>query len=282
MNNIQIFSNPQFGEIRTSVSESNDPIFCLADVCKALELSNPSQVKTRLKADGLQLIDNHALYNNEGVNTNKLGNTKAIYVNESNLYKCIFQSRTDRAEMFQDWVTSEVLPSIRKMGGYIIANTEDTEAEILARAVLVAHDTLKRREKRIVQLETDNRVLAAVNHEQAEAISEMTPKANYCDIILASPATVLVTEIAQDYGMSACKFNKILNTMGIQRKVGRSWILFAKYLSEGYVQSYTEPNKNSRFGGTFTYTKWTQKGRLFLYNKLKSHGIIPLIEQNCP
>lgn len=272
MGNIQIFNNPQFGEVRVVMREDNEPMFCLADVCGILNLNNVSKVKSRLNAKG---VTNSDTLTNGGVQS-------MVYINEANLYKCIFQSRMKNAEQFQDWVMEEVLPSIRKTGGYIVANSEDTEAEILARAVLVAQDTLKRRDRRIAQLEDDNKALVAINHEQAEAISEMKPKANYCDIILASPTTVLVTEIAQDYGMSARKFNKILHNMGVQRKVGRSWVLYAKHLSEGYVQSYTEPNKNSLFGGTFTYSKWTQKGRIFLYNKLKSHGIIPLIEKNCP
>lgn len=139
--------------------------------------------------------------------------------------------------------------------------------------------------KQAEQIEEQQRMLiaqSALITEQAEAISEMTPKANYCDIILASPSTVLVTQIAQDYGMSAKAFNKKLHEMGIQHKAGRQWVLYAKYLSAGYVQSYTEPNKNSRSGHTFTYSKWTQKGRIFLYNELKNRGILPLIEQSCP
>lgn len=110
MNEIQIFNSPQFGEIRVTVGVDNEPLFCLADVCKALELSNPTMVKARLKEDGLstaEVIDS-------------IGRRQsATFINESNLYKCIFQSRTERAEQFQDWVFEEVLPSIRKTGQYI-------------------------------------------------------------------------------------------------------------------------------------------------------------------
>ncbi len=272
-NEIQIFNNPAFGEVRVVMDESNEPMFCLADVCNVLGL-DPSQVVKRL-SDGVVTI--HPTIDALG------REQKANFINEDGLYDVILDSRKKKARMFRKWVTSEVLPSIRKTGGYLVVSDSDTEAEILARAVLVAQDTLKRREQRIAQLESDNKALVAINHEQAEAISEMTPKVNYCDVILASPTTVLVTEIAQDYGMSARKLNKLLHTMGIQHKVGRSWVLYAKYLTEGYVQSYTEPNKNSRFGGTFTYSKWTQKGRIFLYNELKNRGILPLIERTqCP
>jgi len=115
--------------------------------------------------------------------------------------------------------------------------------------------------------------------EQAGAISEMQPKVSYCDIILQSPSTVTVTQIAQDYGKSAKAFNKLLHTLGIQRKVGRQWVLYSQYIANGYVQSATEPMRNSNTGRTYTYSKWTQKGRIFLYNELKNRGVLPLIEQ---
>lgn len=117
MNNLQIFSNSEFGEIRT-ITKDNEPMFCLADVCKALEISNVSQLKTRLKEDGV-------ITNEVGVQTGvKADGTPAIqkvrmnFINESNLYKTIFQSRKESAERFTEWVTSEVLPSIRKTGSY--------------------------------------------------------------------------------------------------------------------------------------------------------------------
>ena len=125
------------------------------------------------------------------------------------------------------------------------------------------------------QIEAQQSLIA----EQAEAISEMQPKVSYCDIILQSPSTVIVTQIAQDYGMSAKAFNKKLHELGIQRKVGRQWVLYSQYISSGYVQSATEPMRNSSSGRTYTYSRWTQKGRIFLYNELKNRGVLPLIEQ---
>lgn len=108
MNDLKIFENKEFGEIRTAVVDDK-PMFCLADVCKALEIGNVSQMKTRLKEDGV--ITNEVI--------DSLGRKQtAIFVNESNLYKVIFQSRKEAAERFTDWVTGEVLPSIRKTGGY--------------------------------------------------------------------------------------------------------------------------------------------------------------------
>lgn len=128
---LQIFSNSEFGEIRT-ITKDNEPMFCLADVCKALEISNVSQLKTRLKEDGV-------ITNEVGVQTGvKADGTPAIqkvrmnFINESNLYKTIFQSRKESAERFTDWVTGEVLPSIRKAGSYGMPKTTGGQIQLLA------------------------------------------------------------------------------------------------------------------------------------------------------
>lgn len=121
MNNLQIFNNEEFGEIRT-ITKDNEPMFCLADVCKALELSNPSMIKSRLNEKGISNIDT--------LTTG--GKQKLLYVNESNLYKTIFQSRKESAERFTEWVTSEVLPSIRKTGSYGAPKTTGGQIQLLA------------------------------------------------------------------------------------------------------------------------------------------------------
>lgn len=252
---IQIFRNPHFGEIRVSVNHQGEPMFCLVDVCKALEIKNTSDVKTRLKQDGVATA--------EVIDT--LGRTQqATFITEGNLYKCIFQSRVEKAEQFQDWVCEDVLPTIRKTGSYS-ALVPKTFSQALRLAA-----------EQAAQIEAQQQLIAT----QATAINEMQPKVSYCDIILQSPSTVLVTQIAQDYGKSAKAFNKLLHELGIQRKVGRQWVLYSQYIANGYVQSATEPMRNSNTGRTFTYSKWTQKGRIFLYNELKNRGVLPLIEQN--
>lgn len=134
------------------------------------------------------------------------------------------------------------------------------------------------------QIEEQQRQLEANSNEIVElngAIAEMEPKVTYVDMILASKETVTTTQIAQDYGQSAKSFNVLLRNFGVQHKVGGQWVLYAKHLPFGYVQSDTFPivHKNGT-NGTVMHTKWTQKGRLFLYEELKKHNIIPLIEQN--
>lgn len=121
MNDLQIFNNEEFGEVRTVVV-NDEPMFCLADICKALELTQPSKVKERLNEKGVRSIPT----------LTKGGEQKLLYINESNLYKAIFQSRKESAERFTEWVTSEVLPSIRKTGSYGMPKTTGGQIQLLA------------------------------------------------------------------------------------------------------------------------------------------------------
>ena len=121
MNDLQIFNNEEFGEVRTAVV-NDEPMFCLADICKALELTQPSKVKERLNEKGVRSIPT----------LTKGGEQKLLYINESNLYKTIFQSRKESAERFTEWVTSEVLPTIRKTGSYGMPKTTGGQIQLLA------------------------------------------------------------------------------------------------------------------------------------------------------
>lgn len=116
--------------------------------------------------------------------------------------------------------------------------------------------------------------------EQQKIISELQPKANYVDTILSSKSLVVTTQIAKDYGMSAKAFNKLLYDLGIQYKTNGQWVLYSKYQSQGYVHSRTiDIVRTNGLPDVVMQTEWTQKGRLFLYEQLKSHNIIPLIER---
>lgn len=263
MNKLQVFQNSEFGEIRT-VTVNDEPMFCLTDICKALELTQPSKVKERLNEKGVRSIPT----------LTKGGEQKLLYINEPNLYKTIFQSRKESAERFTDWVTSEVLPSIRKNGGYIAGQETLSDEELLSKALLVAQNKIAERDKQIKSLETE--VV-----QMDKTISELQPKANYVDMILQSKSTVTVTQIAQDYGMTARKFNQVLKELEIQRKVGNQWILYAKHQGKGYVHSSTFGiTKRNGEQDVAMNTEWTQKGRLFLYEKLKEQGILPMIEKD--
>ena len=262
MNELQIFNNEEFGSVRT-ITKDNEPMFCLADVCKALELEQVSRVKSRLKEDGVtnsKVID-------------RLGREQeATFINESNLYKVIFQSRKPSAERFTDWVTDEVIPSIRKNGGYIANQEQMTPEQIVANALIVAQNIISQKDRQIEELETSVQQMDAV-------ITEMTPKVDYADRILSSKDCMTVSQIAQDYGMSAKRFNKILHTAGIQRKVGDQWILYAEYQGKGYVRNKTcEYTKSNGGTGTKLLTVWTQKGRMLIYEELKRIGVFPQME----
>lgn len=263
MNEVKIFNNPQFGDIRTAGTADN-PLFCLADVCKALGLSAKG-VNQRL---GDEVISNYPIID-------KLGREQqALFVNEDGLYDVILDSRKTEAKMFRKWVTSEVLPSIRKTGGYIATNADMTDAEILAKAVLVAQTTIDKRNERIKHLEAEN-------GEQKVLIAQMQKGNDYLNTILQSKGTLAITQIAADYGMSAIAFNKKLYEMHIQHKVNGQWILYSEFMGKGYVHSRTISfyHKDGR-PDTRLCTEFTQRGRLFLYDALKEIGLLPVIERN--
>ena len=259
MNEIKVFDNPQFGKVRTAGTSEN-PLFCLPDVCKALGL-NASHVRERLE-DGVVSTDTI---------TDNLGRAQvANFVNEDGLYDVILDSRKPEAKVFRKWVTSEVLPSIRKTGQYS-TNVPQT----FSQALMLAARQQEEIERQKAALAQQGEEIVKLSNE----VMAMKPKATYYDLILNNPSTVTITQIAQDYGMSAKKFNQILCDFRIQHKVNKQWILYADNINKGYVQS--KPTNIPLSNGTekVVYnTEWTQKGRIFLYEKLKQAGILPMIE----
>lgn len=278
MNNIQIFNDPEFGSVRT-VEIDRKPYFVANDVAKALGYAKPQNaiathcrgalkqgigVKTGLKADGTpatQTVD-------------------MLIIPEGDLYRLITHSKLPSAERFESWVFDEVLPSIRKHGAYM---TEDTlEKALTSPDFLIQLATkLKDEQEKNKALQVEVGDLKTSVQNMDKVIGELKPKANYVDMILKSPSTVLITQIAQDYGMSAKTFNKKLSQLRIQRKVGEQWILYSDYLGHGYTHSKTiDIVRSNGMPDVKMQTEWTQKGRLFLYEELKKHGIYPMIEQN--
>lgn len=266
MNDIKIFENEKFGKIRTAGTADN-PYFCLTDICKILGLQ-VTPTKNRLKQDGVSLIKGVSKTTNQyGVTTEQ--EVMLVFVNEQNLYRVIMRSDKPLAEPFQDWVCGDVLPTIRKTGTYGLPKTFG-EALMLA-----AKQQLKIEEQQQTIEAHETEILAL-----SDKISEMKPKAVYYDQILKSKNTVLVTQIAKDYGYSAYKFNQLLETLHIQYKVREQWVLYAEHSDKGYTKSTSYPV--DCHDGTYITkmrTEWTQKGRLFLYETLKANNILPLIEQ---
>ena len=144
---IQIFSNSKFGQLRVALNEKGETVFCLADVCKALDLANPSQVKMRLDSGNLHSVEVTTKGKNQHGEFTRI--TTMTYIGEPNLYRCIFQSKKKEAKEFQDWVFNTVLPQIRKTGGYIPVTEEDDEKSILSKALTIAQRTLEAKDRLI-------------------------------------------------------------------------------------------------------------------------------------
>lgn len=182
-------------------------------------------------------------------------------ISEAGIYALVFRSKLPSAESFSRWVTKEVLPSIRKHGAYMTKNTIEQ--------ALTDPDT-------IIQLAQNLKAEQARRERLENEVISMHPKANYYDRILKNQSLVSISVIAKDYGMSAIAFNELLHKYGIQYKQGSTWLLYQKHASEGYTHSDTHIISDKKVKTT---TKWTQKGRTFLYEELKKRGILPSIEK---
>ena len=257
MSKLEIFENSEFGEIRT-VEINNEPWFVGRDVATVLGYSNPRKA-----------IGDHVDDEDKGVTKcDTLGGSQDLTViNESGLYSLILSSKLPNAKAFKRWVTSEVLPAIRKHGLYAID-------DILENPDIAIQALTKLKEERAARkaLELDNQV-------KSQQIAELQPKATYYDLILQCKDLLSVTEIAKDYGMSAKGLNTMLHELGVQYNQSGVWFLYAKYQHEGYTQTKTQNyNRPDGTQGSRVHTYWTQKGRLFIYNLLKSEGILQTIE----
>lgn len=233
-----------------------EPWFVGKDVAEVLGYSNSRKA-----------IADHVDSEDKGVTKcYTLGGTQQIaIINESGLYSLILSSKLPKAKEFKRWVTSEVLPTIRKHGAYM------TPAKI--EEVLTDPDTIIQLATQLKQ-EREGRLIAE------QRIGELTPKADYCDRVLADKSLVTITQIAKDYGMSGRALNATLHDLGVIYKQCETWFLYAKYQKTGWTHSETiMVDKKDGTQKAVLNTKWTQKGRLGLYELLKAHGILPLIEQ---
>ena len=274
---MRVFKNEEFGAVRSMTIE-NEPWFAGKDVCRVFGDKNHNRSLSRIDDEDkreMEIIDS-------------LGRKQtAVFINESGLYALLFsmqpqkantngvpdaypievKERIERLQKFKRWVTSEVLPSIRRHGMYAID-------DILANpdiAIAALKELKAEREKRIT-LENESAV-------QKMQIAEMKPKADYHDIVLSCTDAVSISVIAKDYGMTAQMMNEKLRELGVQYKQGDVWLLYRDYAANGYTKTATYPYKDS-CGNVHTkvHTKWTQKGRFFIYHTLKNAGILPEIE----
>lgn len=246
---LQIFNNEEFGEIRT-VTKDNEPMFCLADVCKALEIANVGNVRQRLSAKGIRIMDTHT----------KGGTQKMTFINEANLYKTIFQSRKDSAERFTDWVTSEVLPSIRKNGGYIAGQETMTDDELLAKALMVANNKIAERDR-------------IIEHQKAK-IEYDRPKTIFADAVATSNTSILVGDLAKIICQNGVQIGQKrlfawLRDNGYLMKSGSSYNMpIQRYVQQGLFEVKERSIQNPDGSVRITITpKITGKGQLYFVNK---------------
>lgn len=243
-------------EIR-AIQIDGEPWFVGKDVAKVLGYTNPQKALR----DHVDEEDSRGerIVTPSGVQIAKV-------INESGLYSLILSSKLPTAKKFKRWVTSVVLPSIRKHGMFATEKTIDQMLEDPDTMIKVLTEMKEERAKRRLA---------------EEKAAKLEPKAKFCDVVLQNPALVTVTVIAKDYGMSAQAMNKLLKKLGVQYDQHGVWFLYAKYQSNGWTQSTTHMVK--RKDGTdkaVVNTKWTQKGRLGLYELLKDNGLLPVIERD--
>ncbi|WP_311537048.1 phage antirepressor KilAC domain-containing protein [uncultured Anaerococcus sp.] len=256
MKDLKIFNNNEFGEVRTSIID-DEPYFSLNDVCRILEIANPRNVKARLNGDGVHSMD--------GVDS--LGRrTDVTMISEANLYKLVFQSRKPEAERFADWVTSEVLPAIRKHGAYMTDGVIERTLTDPDYLIMLATNLKEEKAKR---------ALAEAQNEKNK------PKVLFADTVSASSRSCLMGELAKMISQEAIRQGRI------DEKIGQNK-LFAWMRNNGYLcksgerknqplQQYVEQGLFEMKKGSYvdskganvitTTTKVTGKGQIYFINK---------------
>lgn len=231
MNELMIFSNPKFGEIRV-IEQNGEPWFVAADVCKALDIGNPTQAISRLDEDELTLISNE-------------GGREMNYINEPGLYTLVLGSRKKEAKTFKRWITHEVVPSIRKTGGYIEGQENMTTEELMAKALMVAQKTLADREARISVLTVENQIMA--------------PKAAYFDELVDRNLLTNLRETANQLNIPPKKFVSFLLEQKYIYRDKRGKLLPYENKNNGLFEVKEAFNEKTKWSGTQTLV--TPKGR---------------------
>lgn len=254
MNGLQNF-NFEGNEVRT-VLINDEPYFVGKDIADVLGYLN-----TR---DALSKHVDEEDKNSVAIHDGNKGNPNQVVINESGMYSLVLSSKLPNAKKFKRWVTNEVLPSIRKHGAYM--TDEKIEEALLNPDTIISLATKLKNER-------EGRLIAE------QQVKEFQPKVSYYDKVLSNDALMTISLIAKDYGMSGAGMNKLLHELGVQYRQGGTWLLYAKYQRTGWTHSETKmvPRKDGTEKAVLN-TKWTQKGRLGLYELLKTNGYLPLIE----
>ena len=259
MEQLQVFSHDEFGSVRTLLI-GNEPYFVGKDVTDILGYSNSRDALSRHVAEE----DRDAVGIHDAIGREQL----TIFINESGLYSLILSSKLPAAKRFKHWITSEVLPAIRKHGVYAVDEVLNNPDLLLS-----ALEALKQEREAA-------RSLQETVDAQQELLTVMEPKVTYYDKVLACPEALPITVIAKDYGWSARKMNLFLQEAGVQFRLGKTWLLYAAFAGKGYTKSetilYTDQCGDTH---PYLFTKWTQKGRLMIYELMKAAGYEPKEDQ---
>ena len=263
MNELQIFKNAEFGSIRTTTI-NGEPYFVGRDIAEILGYSNTKDaISTHVDEE-----DRTVIQRSENT-TLEIPNRGLTVINESGLYSLILSSKMPNAKKFKHWVTSEVLPAIRKHGVFAVD-------EVLANPDVLINALMELKKER-----EEKSALQQIVAIQNQQIIEMKPKASYYDVVLNCKDLVAISVIAKDYGWTANHMNQYLHEKGIQFKQGQKiWLLYKEYAEMGLTSTKTHTYSGSDGSAhSKPHTYWTQKGRLFIYDLLKKDGILPIMEQ---
>ena len=250
-NKLQLFTHSEFGQLGVLLIDGK-PYFPASACAKALGYINPRDAIIKHCRCVVKRDIPHP-QNPERV-------LKVNIIPEGDLYRLIVHSKLPSAQRFESFVFDDILPRIRKYGAYL---TDEAIHNLLRHpdfAFKVFEVMLEERSK---------------NAALQEKLAVAAPKSLYCDEILSAENAIQISIIAKDYGISAISLNKILHEMGIQFKVGKTWLLYQVYADKGYIRSETIKIAINK---SVVRTLWTQKGRMFIYSKLRDKGMLPLIE----
>jgi prophage antirepressor-like protein len=253
--NIQIFNSEQFGEVR-AVEISGKIYFVGIDITRALGYKNVNDAVTR----HCKRCVKHAVLDGQGV----MHMTNVIP--EGDIYRLAAKSELPAAEAFESWIFDEVLPAIRKTGGYMAVRSDESDADVMARALMIAQRTIEDRNRRIQALQGTNKLLSGKVHE-------LEPRAAYTDTVLMATGTYTMTQVAKELGKSAIALERWLREHGIMFRQSGQYFLYARYQDCGYTKTRTHHFiRSDGTVGASVSTVWTEAGRRFVHGLLGKQG----------